>query len=68
MPKRPPPGSNEQQRESALGHRIIACEIRAALRRMTGNEKSAWTLAARTHEGLVRDYTRGLRARGAARD
>lgn len=60
--RKPKAGSIEQKRQSALIHRIEACEIRGELRRMTGNEHSAWRRAARIHESLVREYTRDIAA------
>jgi len=62
MAKRPKPGSVEQKRESALAHRIEACDVRGALRRMDADERAGWRLAARAHERLVRAYITDLRA------
>ena len=61
MAKRPKPGSVEQKRESALAHRIEACDVRGALLRMDTDEREGWRLAARAHERLVRGYIRDLR-------
>lgn len=63
MTKRPKPGSIEQKRQSALRHRIMACETRSALRRVPENMRSATRRAARIHESLVRQYTRDIQSR-----
>lgn len=55
-------GSIEQKRQSAIRHRILACQTRSALRRVPENMRSATRRAARIHESLIREYLRDIRS------